>query len=135
MEKRFGFRGIVKISGLIPQHQVRDKGCARGDVLAQLMEFFGQQTKPPKHHAKHKHHRKSRKYSPDTPRVELREAEATAIQALENDRRDQKSGNHEKDIDSDESAFHPGRECVKGHDRQHGNSSQAVDVRSISEVG
>ena len=63
--------------------------------------------------------------------VEIDEAEITVCQSVENDARDQKSGDHEKDIDTDEAAAQQVRECVKDHHRQDRQGTQSVYVRSI----
>jgi hypothetical protein len=53
------------------------------------------------------------------------------IQLARNDAGDQKSGNHEEDINADEAARHCFREGMKVHHQHHGDGPQAVNIRPI----
>jgi hypothetical protein len=67
----------------------------------------------------------------DTPGIELDEGKITSVQALEDDRRDQKSRDDEKDIDAYEAAGKPVRECVEADDRQYGQRTETVDIGAV----
>ena len=74
-------------------------------MLAQLLEFIGQQSKPAEPIAGRKNDDQRRKYPLDAASVELGKAEITALQASENDAGDQEAGNNEEYVDTDEAAW------------------------------
>src|SRR5215831_8371611 len=98
----------------------------------QLLEFVGKERPPADGKTETGDHEKRGKDSADPARVERPEAEATADEILDEDRRYQEAGNHEEHVDADVAAWQVGREGVKRYDGEHRDTAQAIDVCAIA---
>ncbi|MCW2311521.1 hypothetical protein M2244_001254 [Rhodoferax antarcticus] len=104
-------------------------------MLAQLLVFVRQQGKPAKGVAGGQHQNQRREDALDTVRVKLGEAEIPALQASENDGRNQKARDHKEDVHADEATAQFAGKGVEHDDRENRHRPQAVDVGSVSRVG
>src|ERR1700684_2766214 len=97
----------IKVTGFLPKNDVGQKGLTRGDMLAQAFVFVREQGKPAGHADREQYEQQRGKYALDATVVEVAEAERAAVDAAENDARNQKTGNDEEKIDADEAAGQP----------------------------
>lgn len=67
----------------------------------------------------------------DTPQVEIGQRERPTLQLTPDDRRDQKAGNDEEDVDANVAARQPDLVDVVEHHADDGDGPQAVDLRPI----
>ena len=134
MQKWLGFRRIVEISCFVPQHEIRDETGACRDVLAQLVQFIGSQCKPAERQTGKQNDSKYREDASDTADIELSEAEFSLAQITQNDAGNQITGNHEKDVDADKSAFKIFWKSMEEEYTEYCNGSQTVDIRTVSET-
>jgi hypothetical protein len=89
---------------------------------------------PPNCHGQHHQHQCRQQPScaanPEVGQVNT----AAAAQFVKQQRRDQESAEHEKHVDTDESARHPGNAAVAGEhqrDRQRSHAVQRADTRTV----
>ena len=100
-------------------------------MLAEFFKLIGQQCVPSNGKAGGKHNYQCRKDSPDPAGVEIPKPEVAAIKALEDDTRNEKPGYYKENIDADKTTCDSGRKGVKGHDRQHCDGAQSINVWAI----
>jgi hypothetical protein len=131
VQQRLGFGRVVEVAGFVPEGEVRDKGRARRHVLTELLPLVRQQRIPAEGEGGHQHQAQRWKNALHPPRVELAVAESVALEASQNDRRDQETRDDEEDVDTDEAALDPLRKRVVAEHRNHGDGAQAVDVGSV----
>jgi hypothetical protein len=131
VQERLELRGCIEVAGLAPEREVGDEARARRDVLAQAAEFVGQEHEPAERQAGEQHDDERRKEPAHAPPVEVGEAEAPALQVLEDDARDEKARDDEEDIHAGEAAGRGVRERVKGEHGEHRDRAQAVDIGPV----
>ena len=134
MEQRFCVGNAVEVAALIPNDEVEDECSARCDVFAQLLIFICKQRKPAESPNRRQNEQKCGEYAPNAARIEFEKAECVAPQAVEDDGWDQEAWNDEKYIDTDESTADKTGKCVKTHDRENGDCTQAINVGAIFRV-
>ena len=69
---------------------------------------------------------------PDPPAVKIPETESIAFELAENDRGNQKTGNDEKNIDTDETAAYDLRKSVENENGENGQRPQSIDIRAVT---
>jgi len=103
-------------------------------VLAQRGVLVGEQNEPADAVTRRQHDDQRGEDTPDAPAVEVRNAEARCRESTHQDRRDEKAGDDEEDIDADISAWEPLRERVIRDDEEHSQRAQSVDIGAIGDV-
>lgn len=103
-------------------------------MLAQHPVLAAEQQEPAGDEHGDQDQQKRRQDAPDPPRVEIQQAEGAAPEPLEDDRRDEKTGDDEEHVDPGEAAAQEVRGEMEGHDRQDRNRPQAIDVGPICSV-
>jgi hypothetical protein len=106
MHERLELGGHVEITGLLPQGEVLHKTGAGSDMLAQLLELVGQEGEISEGVCNSKHQNKRRENALDPVGIELGKAEVSPGKTAEDDAGNQKSGNDEENIYTDETAGH-----------------------------
>jgi hypothetical protein len=104
VQQWFVFSCLVKVARLLPQHKIRNESCSGRYVLPELLKLVREQTKPTQCPYDRQHDDQRRENPLCTARIEVNERELAVLQVTANDRRDQKPGNDEEDIDTDISA-------------------------------
>src|SRR6266404_1320392 len=102
MEKGL-YRGVsVKVPRLTPECEVRREGGACGHMLSDLSKLILEQHEPAKRHRTKQHNYECREYASNTANIELRIAEATALQIAKDNRTNEVTGYHKENIDTNE---------------------------------
>ena len=131
MQERLELRRHVEIARFLPQHEVRREGGARGHVTSEAGIIVRVQSEPTDRHHRGQYDRQRREDSPDATRVEVREAETTAVDRREDDARNQVAGNDEEYIDADETAGKAGQFEVEKNYGGHSYGAQTINVWTI----
>ena len=97
-------------------------------MLSKLFVLIGQQKEPAEGATRRENEDQCREYALDTASVELDETEAALSKLLQNQVRNQKSGNDKKNIDAQEAAFNPRWKAMKANNRQDGNRTKAINI-------
>ncbi len=122
----------VEIAGLQQQRDIGGKGRAGKNVRAQPCIGRWQHPQPAQHQHRAQHHDQRRENPPDTPAIEIGQAEPFPGEVARDQAADQEARNYEEDVDADETARDGLRKGVKIHHQQHGDGAQAVDIGPIS---
>ena len=131
MQQGFGFGCAVEVPAFRPQQKVRHEACAGCDVLSQLHELFGQQSKPAERVACRQHQEQRGENASDTPRIKLDEAEGSLSQIFQEYGGYEKAGNDKENINAGEAARDQTRDCMKSHDGQHGQRAKPVNIGPV----
>ena len=121
----------VEIAGLQQQRDVGGKGSARKNVAAEQRKRRRQHPQPSQNQRGGKHDDQGREYPPDPPVVEAEQTEAPKHEFARDDAGDQKTRDHEEDIDADEAAGQRQRKGVKDQNQHHRDGAEAIDIGPI----
>ena len=105
MQKRLCFGCCIKIATFVPKYKVRDKTSACGNVLAKLFVLVSKKGKPAKCVTGNQYNKERRKNSTNSAAIKIVKTERVALEAIENNGGNQKSGDDKKYIYANESAL------------------------------
>src|SRR5271156_3116134 len=116
MHQRFQSRSEIEVARLAAQHDVLVKAHAGPDMLAQQDKFVRQQGVPADRVAEGDDQDQRRENAANSARVKLRKGKSLCGQTLENNRRDQEPGDHEKNVYSEKATGNLPAENMKRDD-------------------
>jgi hypothetical protein len=111
----------IEITAPTVEKNVRDKECRGNNALADICSLRRKIEKKSKRETNEIKQDQRRKNTSNSPIIEAHYTVGSVFNACENDSRDKETGNHEKDVDSDETSSDVVRKYfkVKKHDGQH----------------
>src|SRR6476659_1972445 len=131
MKQWFSKGGVIEVSDLSPEREVRQECSARDNVRSELPVFIEKHHEPAERESRDENNNQRREDAPDAPRVKVPEGEAPAFQTAKNYGADQKSGNDKKHVGADIATLNEVWERMKTDGKCDRQATEPVNIRPV----